>query len=49
MKFWALAGFLTGFMVIALVMHKVRCKPAPVEKNPDMRYRIDDFLADQEL
>ncbi|MBI4811583.1 MAG: hypothetical protein HY800_09145 [Ignavibacteriales bacterium] len=48
MSFWKIAGFITGFVLVTLVARKCKCKPVFL-KDPEKRYNVDDFLADQDL
>ena len=52
MKLWTLAGLLTGLVALSMVITKH--KPAPalssrIEDNSDIRYAVDDLMADQDL
>ena len=49
MKFWTFAGFLTGLVIITVVVRKIGVIAAKADKNLEKRYSIDDLIAEQEL
>ena len=54
MKFWALAGLLTGLVLTTLILSKQNPlrgrgpQPVRAQPNTDQRYAVDDFVADLE-
>ena len=49
MKPSTVAAILAGFVVVTLVMRKKTALPSPVLADPNKRYDIAEYIADEEL
>lgn len=49
MRLLTLAGLVTGLVLASLFLRKRAEKASRIDRNPDRRYTIDDFIADQDL